>query len=249
MNNNTENKIKSIDHFDTDISLFHLIPCGNGRSLEYLKLIRDSILNSTVDTGLKPISVLVTGIQGKRTYARCLLRGIGIESIQEISGKMLHDCRNLEELFSLSYYSRGYIISDTDCMGYAPQRELIRVLREGYFNVYNSLKRTSEKYPMCGPIVLTTYNIKRLLPEITEQINHIVNLGEYTTDQRKAILIQRIRACNAQFEHEESLKKLADNIKSLNHLVQILKIVLSAMLAEGRNILTMQDIEKGLSYI
>jgi hypothetical protein len=78
MDQKTKNEIKSIDLFDADISLYRLTPCGDGKALEYLKQIRNSVLNSDMDTGLKPLSVLITGQQGKRTHARCFLRSIGI---------------------------------------------------------------------------------------------------------------------------------------------------------------------------
>lgn len=242
--------VRSLDLFDSEISLFRLIPCGNGKALDYLKYIRDSVLNSgDMETGSKPLSLLITGFQGKRTHARAFLRSIGVESVDEISMKIMHISADLEHFFALRPQLTGYIISDLDFTSLQLGTEIIRILRESCFSVYEKFKREETIYPVKGIFIMTACDTKALSPETVRHFGHIVKLDDYTTEQRTDIIMQRIQACNVTCERPDVIQGVIRLTNSLPRMLQYIHIAMTIMLSEGRRTLTMSDLMKAVKYV
>ncbi|MBN2286881.1 MAG: hypothetical protein JXI43_10570, partial [Tissierellales bacterium] len=78
-----------LDEF-SNISLWQLLPAGDGLGLKKLRSIVNSVLNGQAQRETnKPMSLLITGEAGKRTHAYAFLRALGISDMHHITANLL----------------------------------------------------------------------------------------------------------------------------------------------------------------
>lgn len=246
--NEKQKKYKEIrlDKYDNLLSLWQTIPANNGRGLKKLKEIVNSILNGqALKEGNKPLSLLLYGPSGKRTHAYAFLRALGTEFIQHSHATMLSAPIDFIEFFYGSMPGTGYVISDLNLLPSGNGKKLYQILNEGHFSYMGSVGR-KESTPFMSSMVCTVSKLNLLTDTIVNSFEHVVELGEYTDQQKELIALQRLKYAGIEIENEEVLMKLMVLSPSdLSDLIKLLNLSIMVMMADGRNILTSEDVRKG----
>ncbi len=236
-------KTRNLDEFDT-VSLYQLIPSGTGKAIKNLKLILDSILNNPEQEPRKPLSILITGKQGLKTHANSFLRAIGIESTNESPAQLFQASQvAMHEFFNPIVAVESHLISNIEKLSFANHRILYEILSKGKYSI-TSFSIGKELVGIYNPVIMTSHDISKVPKYIISKIDHIVSLEDYTTQQLELIVLQRIKYC--QIDYEEGVLKLLveSGAEMLDCIVRLLKNSITVMLADCRNILTVEDVKK-----
>ena len=240
-----KNKEIRLDAYN-DLSLWQMIPAGNGNGLKKLRVIVNSLLNGqAVKQDNKPFSLLVYGPTGKKTHMYAFLKGNGVEIIHHSPASMLYTTMELYEFFYGSMPDAGYIISDLNMLPSGNCKKLYQILNQGYFTYMDSggIKR---EVPVLSSIIATVKKLNMIPDIILNSFQYVVELNEYTSQQKELIALQRLKYSNIEIEGEDVLKKLILLSPSdLEDLIKLLNLSIMVMMGEGRAVLTSEDIRKG----
>lgn len=241
-----QKQIVDLDQFDQTVSLWQLLPSGTGRGLKQIKTIVDSIHNSKVEHTLKPLSMLISGTQGTRTHARCFLRAIGLDYPLELPAHLLQATANeVFNFFSPTRLCDSYIISAISLLYPSVLKTPFEIISTGQYSIYNDVRKTTEVVPVFRPLIMTTYRKDDVPKYFQEKVDHIIELENYTKQQLELIVLQRLKYCNLDYEEEKVLELIVEcGLKRLDHIIRLLKNVITVMLADSRTTLTVGDVMK-----
>lgn len=240
---NRQIKLDEYDH----LSLWQMIPANNnGRGLKKLKSIVNSILNGQAERETnKPLSLLIYGPTGKRTHAFAFLRALGVEFVQHTSASLLPNPIDFIEFFFGAIIDNGYIISDLNLLPGGNSKKLYQILNEGHFS-YMDVGGRKESTPVLSPIVCTVKKLNFVPDVMINSFEHVIEISEYTDQQKELLCLQRLKYSNIEIQNEEVLKTLMMYSPSeLNDLIKLLNLSIMVMMADGRNVLTSDDVRKG----
>lgn len=242
---NQKNKQIKLDEYFS-ISLWQLLPCGNGLALKKLKEIVNSILHGQAHRETpKPLSLLIVGQVGKKSHGFAFLRSLAAEFIFHSTASMLSIPIDFIDFFYGAISDNGYIISDLNMLPGGNMKKLYQILNSGYYS-YMDVGCKKLSTPVMSPIVCTVKKLNLLPDTIISSFEHIVELGEYTDQQKSLIAYQRLRYAGIEIENEEVLTKLMLYSPSgLEELIKLLNLSVMSMLGEGRAVLTSDDVRKG----
>jgi len=247
MKKSEENHIVDLAEFDQSISLFQLIPAGNGKGLSLLKKIVDYIL--TAKPGRIP-SVLIIGAQGIRTHARALIRALGIEDVRETDGLLLQPCSALIDYFRNPSQDTGYIIAGAHYLDKLVQPLFVDILTNQKFNMYNFVRESKETYCVQGLLVMTSRAITLIPPPMRQLFDYIVEIEPFSYDQKILLGLQRIKYCGIGYRSEEVLEEIVMRTNgNLRQMVHLLQIAITLISAEGRVELDIQDIRRAADLL
>jgi hypothetical protein len=235
-----------LDEYNS-ISLWQMMPSGDGLALKKLKAIVNSVLNGqTIRETNKPFSLLITGEAGKRTHAHAFLRALGIEHINHISAHLLQSTNDIIEYFCNNSPDTGYIISNLQLLPTGVHKKIYQVLAEGQYRSLNTFKMKLEDTPVFGTIVCTAREEKLLPTEFNDSFEFNCELMGHTQQQKELIALQRLKYANVEIENEDVLRTLMlfspNNLYGLIRLIQLSMVV---MMSDSRNVLTSRDVQKG----
>lgn len=241
-----KNKPITLDEF-SNISLYQMLPCGDGLALKKLKAIVHSVLHGqAIREANKPMSLLITGEVGKRTHAYAFLRALGIEHISHISANMLQLSKDVVEFFCDSSPDSGYLISNFNMLPASMHKKIYQVLEQGEHRSVDPYKVKVIATPVYGIIVCTAKNEKLVPQAIRNSFDYHCELRTYTEQQKQLLCLQKLKYSNIDIEDEGVLKTLLLNSTSdLNDLMKLLKLSVTVMMADGRNVLSSEDVRKG----
>jgi Holliday junction resolvasome RuvABC ATP-dependent DNA helicase subunit len=113
-----------LDTFE-DVSLFQMIPSGQGFGQSMLKIFVDSVLNGNG----KLTSLLIVGKAGLTTHASAFLRALGIDNINQTYAAMFSAPHDIYTFFC-SEPHEGYIINSIHNIGNSAQYYLCQILKK-----------------------------------------------------------------------------------------------------------------------
>lgn len=250
MKKQKQKQITDLDQFDRTVSLWQLLPASRGRGLKRLKIISNSMLNSQVEPGRKPFSLLIVGKQGVRTHARAFLRAIGLDYPLELPAPLLQSTYNeIFHFFGPTRLCDSYIISSLSLLFPSILKTPYEIITTGELSKYDNIKKITEVVPIMKPLIMTTHNKNDVPLYFQEKIDHIVELGDYTYQQLELIVLQRLKYCNIDYEEEKVLSLIvAYGMEKLPSIIRLLKSAMTVMLADSRKTLTVEDIETVMAY-
>jgi hypothetical protein len=242
---NDQKQVK-LDEYD-NISLWQLLPSGNGKGLKKLKEIVNSELNSHPQRSMdKPLSVLISGQSGKRTHAFSTLKALGYEYIKHSPAALLANMNDLVEFFQGSTPETAYVISDLHSINTGVLKKFYQILNEGNLIAHNHITHQKTLFPVLGPVAMTIRDQNKIPIYLKESFTYSVSLGEYTAQQKELITLQRLKYAGIEIQDEQVLKTLLLHCHSeLNGLIQLLDLSITVMLGDGRDVLTSGDVRKG----
>ena len=245
-----QKQIVDLDQFDQTVSLWQLLPSGAGRGLKRLKIIVDSVQNDQVEQPRKPLSILITGKQGVRTHARSFLRALGMDHPHELPASLLQSSTNeVFNFFSPTRWCDSYIISSLSLLYNSVLKTPYEIITKGQFSIYDNVRKTTEVVPVFRPLIMTTHVKDNVPSYFIEKIDHIIELEDYTEQQLELIVLQRLKYCNLDYDKERVLSIIVEyGLGKLPNIIRLLKSAITVMLSDSRTILTVDDIQKVMSY-
>ncbi len=251
MKKQEQRQIVDLDEFDSEISLFQLIPCGIGRRLKFLRHMVDSILNNSHSRkGFKPISLLITGTQGKRTHGRCFLRALGIEQICEMPSSLVYPAPAIQDFFDEPTPSKGYLISDVKSMHYLVQVNIYDIIKKGEYSLPNYMRHGNPTQPVPSHIVLTAKDKEDMPEAIADAVTHSFEMEDYTDLQLELAALQRLKYAGIDYDGEELLTNIVKiGERNLHSMVKLMETAITLMLSESRTTLNLKDVENAIAHV
>ena len=120
-----------LDTFE-EVSLYQMIPSGEGFGQSMLKVFIDSVLNGNG----KLNSLLITGKEGLATHASAFLRALGVENINPIDAAMIQSSHDMYIFFCTQSY-QGYAITNIENISTPAQFHLCEILKKQQFCPFN----------------------------------------------------------------------------------------------------------------
>lgn len=227
-----------IDTF-SDVSLYQLIPSGKGMGQALLRTYVDSVHNG----GAKLKSILIAGKEGLSTTSCAFIRAYGFSKYAQIDGSLLHNFNEVN-MFFCREPCEAFLITNVESIPSMVQLTIYHVLTKGEYYLYNFVQGCYDTIYVPGMVVLTSQNIKNVAKPITDRVNHIVSLEDYTPEQLELIVLQRIRYAHIEYD-ECILKEIVKyGSSTLNLSISFLMCCISVILAENKSKMTMQDVQK-----
>ena len=255
MNKKQETKYSSLDVFDTEISLYNLVPSSqDAKELRKLKLISEAYLLGKIKQATKPLSVLITGSTSKKTHGRAFLRSLGADYINEVNSYLLGLKYGFNDFACSQNKYDALLLSNIENLSPFCQTNLHEYLRSGFYSVKN-MSKVEEDYPWelrfgNAPIVLTTSNIKKVQPFLLEYIDYTVAIQDYDIQFIELAILSRIKFCGIEYESEKVLKKIVNfGLNRLDRSIYILKESITVMNSESEIVLLEKHIDKAMSLI
>jgi hypothetical protein len=241
-----------LQDYDSSVSLWQMVPAGQGKGLGKLQLIVDAVHNGPIGHSAKPLSILIAG-EAKKTHSRAFLRALGAVDIAELPAYLLTLRYGFSDFVASQQTFDGLLLTGIEQTAVYYMRCLYQYLKEGRYLFKNLSKLDETPFPFdivygqC-PIVLTTSDIHVIPAFVKQTIDFVVNIEPYTEEQIKQILIQRIKYLGTiEYEGQTLIDKLIELGKGkLEKSISLLKDSLLAMHSEGKTLLTLKHVERAM---
>jgi len=228
-----------LSEFDDTISLWQLLPAGDGRGLKLLKTIADSVLNG--DAKRIP-SILIVG-NAARTHGRAYVRALGIEQINETHSSFLRNACDLMQFLS-PHRNCAHVISHVDTLVPIAQQVICQILKSSEYHLYNYAQAGRECFFVPGPVVLTA-GVSNIPSPVANVVDYVVRIEPYSHAQKILIVLQRLKYAGIGYESEDVLDSVAQNgFGNVNGLIHFLRICTAVMMSDSRNELLVTDVQK-----
>jgi len=245
----TRKIVRHIDEFEETVSLYQLIPAGQGKGITFLKKLVDQVHNdsfSKVPLYRTP-SVLICGKEGKGLISKTYLRALGVEKIVEIEASFIEGESYLLAFLHGSNCNAGFIIHHIDKLNDGLRNYIWEVVKHRKFSMYNFLNHFKENHSVRGFLVLTSGDKKKVHKAIIDAVDFIVELENYTQQQLELIVLQRLKFAGLNYENEEVLKEIIEyGNGQLRHTIKFLKDCYTVIRADGRDKLMLSDIQRAV---
>ena len=184
----------NLDTFE-DVSLFQMIPSGQGFGQAMLKIFVDSVHNGNGNL----TSLLITAKEGLTTHASAFLRALGIDNFNQIDASMLYNNHDLYIFFCAQSY-QGHIITNLENVMATSQFHLCEILKKQKFQPYNYAEKKPDFYYVPGLVVMTAKDRKKVPESVLKSIDYVVELEDYTKEQLELIILQRLKYAHIDYE-------------------------------------------------
>lgn len=245
MNNKKKQKqeVKCFDLFESDSNLWNII--GPNKSLIMLKKLVDS---QQWYQNQKPPSIMISGGQGKRFLAAAYIHSLGME-IKEIPAGFL-DCYSNGKSFFLNADHNdniAYLVTNLETLKPSAEYSLWQLLKVGSAKYY----APQEGFVLCqGPFIFTCNDLSRVNPYIRRELQYIIPLESYSQEELKLLVFQRLKYSNISYENELILERIVQaGENNLKKIINIVRNAITMMFAEGRDCLTLKDVDLALRLI
>lgn len=240
--------IYELNDFENHCHLWNIIVGGSGKGLVLLRKIVDAI-QSDSNPGKDPPSILLVGKSGtgKKLVSRAIANSLICEDVRTCPGEYFHDNIPSLQFFQDSFPTTIHIIYDIENISKMGESVLWKYLKRQECKYYNYTTRSYDWIVHCnGMIIMTTKDKDKLSKAIVDNVDYIVELEPYTTEQLKIIVHQQLKFCSIDYgENEEILKEIVEQgYKNIGITIDFLKICLMLLKAEMLDCLTMEVVEK-----
>jgi len=244
-----------LEDYDSSVSLWQMVPSGNGKGLNKLQLIVDAVHSGPIGHSSKPLSILIAG-EAKKTHSRAFLRALGSVDIAELPSYLLTLRYGLSDFVASQEVFDALLLTNIEQTAVYYMRCLYQYMKEGRYLVKNLSKLDETPFPFdivygqC-PIVLTTSDINVIPAFVKQTIDFVVNIEPYTEEQIKQILVQRIKYLGTiDYEGQSLIAKIVELGKGkLDKSISLLKDSLLAMHSEGKTTLTHHHLDRVIKLL
>ena len=225
-----------LDTFE-DVSLFQMIPSGQGFGQSMLKIFVDSVLNGSG----KLTSLLIVGKAGLTTHSFAFLRALGIDNINQTYAAMFSVPHDIYTFFCTEPCD-GYIINNIHNIGNSAQYYLCQILKEQEFSPYNYMEQKHDTYDVSGIVVMTTRDLKKVPEQIVKNV-YVVEIENYTAPQLELVILQRLKYAKIDYEDESVLQEIVKyGNNELDKSIRFMRCCVAVMQSQGRQVLLKEDV-------
>jgi hypothetical protein len=245
----TEKKHQLSD-FIEHINLFNIVPGGDGKAITLLKTIVDSIqaTNYKYPNKQLPSFLLIGGTNtGKSIVAQALANSLACSETWLLPAEYLDAGAPSVQFFSDSYQDTCQILTGFLSATKLAESVVYRYLKDGKCNYYNYItKKCDIVNKAFGMLILTADSQTGISKSVLKEIDHVVELQPYTTDQIIAILHQYLNIfLKIQYEDAQVLKEIVEiGQNNVRHVVEFLRLCLVVMDSEMKECITMKTVNK-----
>ena len=235
-----------IDDFLNYIHLWNIVPGGQGKGIEFLRKIVDSIQTQNYsDPGNRLPSLLITG-QGKELVSKALVNSLHIEDIRDCKARYFEQGIYSHQFFNDSLSNTVHIIEDVDQLKEAYESVLWRYIEQEFCHYYKFGNRNADFIVHCnGLIILTAKEIKSVSEYIVKAVTHVIELDPYTREQLLLIAHQYLKFCGIEYEGEAVLQEIVGPAPhGIRVVIKTLKTCLVLLRAGVEEYLTVEIVKK-----
>ncbi len=234
--------------FEEEVSLWNLVLPGNGAVRRQFEDIIDSLENRYYHT-VPPLTVLIVGKEGKKLHAAALLRALDKTVIKSAPARYFIEKEDVSSLLRYSESYMGYIVSDFEPLNHLNYKLLNEIITEGTYTIWDNHKKSLISYFVNNPIIVTAEETS-LVPEcMLQKFQHIVFLQDYTSQQIRRIIRQRIDYCRLDYDDHVVGAVMQRCNLSLKHASRLLEACITSLQAKKENRLTQSHIERVIGYM
>jgi hypothetical protein len=234
-----EQIIKTIDDFEIDATLWNIFTGGSGKALILLKKIVDSVQWQKVD---KMPSILLYGDEGKQLLVQAFCNSLAIDDITEFEAKYF-DVNSIEFLFETKPHN--LLIKNIESLSPYNEPYIWQCLKNSHFQKYDHSTR-GISYIYCNLIILTASNIDSVPSQLLNLVDYKIKVERFTAEQLELLILQRLKYLNISTSDSETnkiLKQIVEIGMDLKNTIGLLKRCITVMHSEGRDNLTLKDVE------
>ena len=226
-----------LDTFE-DVSLYQMIPSGQGFGQAMLKIFVDSVFYGNG----KLTSLLIVGKEGLATHASAFFRALGIENINQIDASMLTVPHDIYAFFCIENY-QGYIVTNVEDLLASMEYYLSTILKKQVFTPYKYVEKKLDTYDVPGLVIMTAKDRNQISDTVLKNTDYVVELEDYTPSQLELIILQRLKYANIEFEDESVLSEIVKyGSNKLNQSIRFMKCCIAVMQSQGRSRLLKEDV-------
>jgi len=233
-------KLVDLSLFEESVSLYQLVPAGDGYASILLRQIVEYIL---IRRPRKLPTLLILGHEGKRTHALAFLRALAIEDVRVIPAELLQPVAGITSFFHGSHRDSGFVITDVDSLLHSVTLNIHEILQKRECRWYDYLKAGQDVCTVRGVLVLAAESREDVPSSILRFVDYTIELGTYTLAQRFQIVRQRLAYAGVKYENEATIRRIikAGRVR-LHRIIPFLRVCLTRLGAEERNTLREEDV-------
>jgi hypothetical protein len=234
------------DHFQDEMSLWKMVPPGTnkGTGLSLLKTYIDSVLHS--HGVLKSLLLVGKSKMQLELTATAFLRSLGGDNINMSDAVLVHSIHELY-IFLCGRNYDGYILTDIENMFTSIQSLFINVLKNQQLSPYNYTEQQHDTFDINSPIVMLTTHLKKVPSSITDRIQHIALLEEYTEDELLLVVLYYLKWAKIGYANEHLLQNIVKFGNSkFDKCFQLLRICIAVMQADSENTLMQKHVARAV---
>lgn len=235
-----------IDDFENHCHLWNIVPGGQGRGIEFLRAIADSIQNTNYShPGNRLPSLLIAG-QGKELVSKAFVNSLHSEDIRGCKARYFEQGIYSYQFFNESLFHTVHIIEDVDQLKGAYESVLWRYIEQEFCQYYKYGNREADFILHCnGMIILTAKDIKSVPEPIVKAVDHTIQLEPYTREQYLLIAHQYLKFCGIEYEGEAVLQEIVGPAPlGIRVVIKTLKTCMVLLKAQMEECLTVQIVKK-----
>jgi hypothetical protein len=243
-----ERHILEFSVFDDEVSLWQLIYPGDGKVRGQFEDIIESLEHRQYSK-TPPVSVLIVGKEGKRLHAASFLKGLGKDVIRSAPARYFTSVEEVKRLLMHTQEYFGYIVSQFEPLEHLNYSLLCEIISNGTYTVFEKMKNAWITYHLNNPIIVTAEKISLVPQCMVEKFDHIVFLQDYTPEQIREIIEQRLDFCRIDYDGQfiDSVMRLSG--QSLKRAIRVIEACITVMQAREQERLSAEHLERAKSYL
>ena len=207
------------EEFEQHISLYNLIPQGDGNALKLLRKICDGIDSGWFE---RNPSILIAG-ENAMTHSLAFANTLCSEDIRHYHSKYLYTVNNLIECFKDSLFDTIHIIQNPEEIGNS-EGTLWSMLNKREYKFTSIDRKRFEHIFIHGLIILVTNNPASVPSPITESVDYKIITNQCSHTQLQLIVHQRLKFCSVNYQNDDEVLKTIAKQGRIDQVMEFLKI-------------------------
>lgn len=211
----------TFEEFDQHISLFNLIPQGDGNALKLLRKICDGLESQCFD---RNPSILIAG-EGAMAHSLALANTLCSDDIRYYQAKYLYTVNNLMECFQDSLPETIHIIENPQEIG-SSEGILWSLINKREYKFTSFDRKQFEHIFVHGLIILVTDNIPSVPSPITKSVDFKIITNGCSYIQLQLSVCQILKFCSVDYQDNEQVLKIIakQGAGRIDQMMEFLKI-------------------------
>lgn len=216
-----EEKLYTFEEFDKHISLYNIIPQGNGNALVLLRKIYDGIESEWFE---RNPSILISG-EGAMAHGLALANTICSLDVRYYQAKYLYMMNDLIDCFKGSSSDTIHIISGPEDIA-GSESALWSMLNKREYKFTGYDRKQYEFIHVHGLIILVTNNLAAVSPLIRKSIDFEIITDRCSQVQLELVVCQRLNFCSVDYQDSEEVLKaiVSQGAGRIEQVMEFLKI-------------------------
>ncbi len=232
------------EEFEEHLNLFNIVPAGDGKSLDLLRVVTDGIQSGHFD---KKPSILIAG-DGSINFAIAMANTLCPQELKICDAHYLLTTKDQMDFFGETLPDTIHIIQRVEKMG-INESVLWNYLKNRFYKFKLSYDcRLVEYIYLNGMIIIVAQDIQKVSQAILDSTDFKVVIEPYSQKQIEMIVRQRLKFCGIYEQNNEVITTILEYAcGGLKRIIEILRICVLLVSQEGKKCLTMELVQKAVN--